>query len=256
MELIATWEQWCPVHAKLDFWREEVLAICDSHEVAVRQIEETFPGTHAVLFVNDDLVLKIFCPFRFNSYDLELRLHRGALAASPLCPRVCFHGTSPSGYNYIAFGRLDGTPVRELRRDSLPAAALGDLAREIGWWQARTIEAGNDGDQMHCLVHYDLTEDHIYLDGEGNLKGIIDWGDAIWAHPSEEFPVLFICCFDCNDMLIETFRRAYDAASAHYRIDEHDLAPCIERHPFRADIVSHLRRRDSTFALRLQRALS
>ena len=251
MERISTWEQWCPVHAEIEFWREEIHAICRSHGVVVSQVAETFPGTHAVFFVNNDLVIKIFCPVRFNSCDLELRLHQGVLAGSDLFPRVEFHGTSPSGYDYIGFARLSGTPVREFGIRSIPSAAADELASVIVSWQAATMEDAKEGTGSQCLVHYDLTEDHVYLDGDGHLHGIIDWGDAMWAHPSEEFPVLFICCFDCNDSLIEAFRQAYNASSEHYRIDEQDLVPCIRRHPFRADIVAHLKRKNSAFALRL-----
>jgi len=251
MERISTWPEWCKVHADLEFWRDEIRAICASHGVEVVRVEGTFPGTHAVFFVNDELVLKIFCPIRYNSYDLELRLHEEVLADSHLYPRVRFHGRSPSGYGYLAFERLQGTPVREVDRATIPRATVEELARVIADLQAATMEPADASSSLRCLLHYDLTEDHIYLDGNGRLEGILDWGDAKTGHPAEEFPVLFVCCFGCDDDLIEGFRRAYDAISEHYQIRDEDLVAGLQVHPFRKDIVTDLARRSTPFARRL-----
>lgn len=239
MKLIDSWDEWGKVYDRLDFWRDEIRLICESNGVELRSVEPTFPGTHAVFFVNEDTVLKIYCPIRFNTARKELQLHQGPLARNRLFPQIRFHGKSPSGYDYIAFTRLHGRPVREV---GIPEAAVRDLARAIADLQSKTLE----GDL--CLVHYDLTEDHVYLNDEGKLEGIIDFGDARTAHPSDEFPVLFVNCLACDDSLIAAFREAYDRLADHYRINDEDLVEAVRRHDYFADITASIQRSDTAFA--------
>ena len=97
MKLIASWQEWCEVFDKPEVWREEIRLISEANEVESHSVETTFPGTHAVFFVNEDIVLKIFCPVRFNSYEKELGLHEGPLKGNPLFAQIRFHGKSPSG---------------------------------------------------------------------------------------------------------------------------------------------------------------
>lgn len=246
MKLVDTWDEWGAVYARLDFWRDEIRTICESNRVEPQRLDCTFPGTHAVFFVNEDTVLKIFCPVRYNTYRKELRLHNGPLAQNPVFPQVRFHGKSPSGYDYIAFSMLRGRPVRLIGRDAIPEVAIRDLAHAIIALQSKTLERTDGG--LRCLVHYDLTEDHVYLDSEGRLEGIIDFGDAKMGHPSEEFPVLFVACLGCDDSLIAVFREACDDKAEHYRIDDGDVAEALKRHPFRRDIIAHLHRLDTRFA--------
>lgn len=232
MKLIDSWEEWGKVFDRLDFWQDEIRLICESNGVELRSVEPTFPGTHAVFFVNDDTVLKIFCPVRYNSHEKEIRLHQGALAGNNLFPQIRFHGKSPSAYDYIAFTRLHGKPVREV---GISEAATRDLARAIADLQSKTLE------ENRCLVHYDLTEDHAYLDDERRLAGIIDFGDAKMAHPSDEFPILFASCLGCDDNLIAIFRE-------EYQISDQDIVEAIRRHDYFADITASIQRSDSAFA--------
>ena len=240
MRLIDSWDEWGKVFDRLDYWQDEIRLICESNGIEVRSIEPTFPGTHAVFFVNQDTVLKIFCPIRYNSYETELGLHQGPLAGNPLFPQVRFHGKSPSGYDYIAFTRFHGRSVREIGK--MPEAAVRDLAEAIVALQSKTLE------RDCCLVHYDLTEDHVYLDDEGRLEGIIDFGDAKMAHPSDEFPVLFVNCLRCDDSLIAAFREAYDKAADHYSIVDDDLLKAVRRHDYGADILASIQRSETDFA--------
>lgn len=255
MEMITSWDAWCEVHANLDFWRDEIRAICQIHGIQIRQVSETFPGTHAVSFVNDDIVLKLFCPVQHNSYELELSLHDGPLAHSDLSPKIRFHGKSPSGYDYIAFTRLRGQPIREIELSRIPEKTPVEIAKALIAVQTVTL-ARSEGGALCCLVHYDLTDDHVYLDSEGRLEGIIDWGDARTAHPSEELPVLFVGCFRCDDTLIGAFREAYDRSCPHYQVRERDLVAPIQAHPFRASIVADLERRNTNFSKRILGMLS
>jgi hypothetical protein len=246
----------------VDFWRAEVNAICTAHGLEGAEISATFPGTHAVFGVNDDTVLKLLCPVRYNSYHKELDLHTGVLAGNDRFPAIRFHGTSPRGYDYIAFAKLPGKPVREIGRAGITAAAVGSLAQTVCAMQAATLgrrlERVDDEhpSPTNCLVHYDLTEDHVYVDDQGEFAGIIDFGDARMGHPSEELPVLFIGCFDCDDSPIALFEDAYHAASAHYQIEEADVVVAIQGHTYCPDMIAHLERRDTAFARRMLAAVA
>ena len=57
MKLIDSWDEWGEVYNQLDFLQDEIRLICESNGIELRLIEPTFPGTHAVFFVNDDTVL-------------------------------------------------------------------------------------------------------------------------------------------------------------------------------------------------------
>jgi hypothetical protein len=252
MKIVTTWDEWCSVYDALEFWREEVVDICTAQHVPVCEIKSTFPGTHAVFFVNDDIVLKLFCPIEgWSSYSKELRLHNEPLRHNDQFPRIRFYGTSHSGYDFIAFDRLNGRPVREIDRAAIQDKTIHELARTICALQTETLVEGQSASDMRCLVHYDLTEDHIYLDDSGDLLGIIDWGDARMAHPSQEFPVLFVDCFDCDDALIGTFRRAYDASFFNYQINDLDLVDAIRVHPFRDAIVNRMELKKNKFSREL-----
>ena len=239
MKLIDSWEEWGTVFSRLDFWQDEIRLICESNGIEPRSLESTFPGTHAVFLVNDDIVLKIFCPVRYNSYEKELQLHQRTLKGNLLFPQIRFHGKSPSGYDFIAFTRLNGRPVRKV---GISEAAVRELAHTIADLQTKTLEEGQ------CLVHYDLTEDHVLLDDQGRLEGIIDFGDARISDPSDEFPALFVDCLRCDDSLIAAFREAYDDKSEHYQIGDEDLIEAIRRHDYRADMMASIQRSDTSFA--------
>ena len=239
VRMIDSWEEWGKVHARLDFWRDEIRLICESNGIELHSLEPTYPGTHAVFFVNEDTVLKIFCPVRYNTYHKELRLHQGPLKENHLFPQIRFHGKSPSGYHYIAFTKIHGKPVREV---GISEAAVRDLAYAIADLQIKTLE------RDRCLVHYDLTEDHVFLSDQGRLEGIIDFGDAKMAHPSDEFPALFVDCLRCDDSLIAAFREAYDGRATHYQVNDEDIIEAVSRHDYCTDIIAYVRRSDTGFA--------
>jgi Ser/Thr protein kinase RdoA (MazF antagonist) len=246
MKLIQTWDEWCEVYHSLEFWREEIGWICERHSVELKQIDPTYPGTNAVFFVNQDIVLKIYCPVHNNSSAVEYELLTHLLNQKHLFPQLLFHGQTATGYEYIALTRLNGTPVRELESKTLPDCVLQELADAIIDLQNRTLD--KTGGELRCLVHYDLSEDHIYLDSNGQLQGIIDFGDAITGHPSDEFPVLFADCFYGNDSQIERFKTIYNTRSNHYQITDPDLLMAFHRHPFKHCLLNGLQRYDTKFS--------
>jgi hypothetical protein len=261
MELVKTWERWCQVFDDLEVFRLEVLEICRAHGVRVQKLGKTFPGTHAVFFVNVDIVLKLFCPVQYSSYALELALHAGALRGSAYFPKVLFHGVSPSGYEYIAFERFTGKPLRELGLEALTPEVLEALAELVAWMHSVPLEPGLleagvlqilEGEPSQgCLVHYDLTRDHIYLDEEGRLQGVIDFGDAVLGQPADDFPVLFVDSFACDDRLIETFSQMYNRRRPGYPVDLDEVVRALERHPFVEPIRAIARELDSDFARKI-----
>ena len=141
--------------------------------------------------------------------------------------------------------------MREIDRAILRYKTIHELARTISALQTETLVEGQSAFDMRCLVHYDLTADHVYLNDSGDLLGIIDWGDARMAHPSEEFPVLFVDCFDCDDALIGKFRRAYNALFLNYQINDLDLVDAIRVHPFRDDIINRMVLKKNQFSREL-----
>jgi hypothetical protein len=251
MRLVTTWEEWCRVYADLDLWQDEVHAVCRMHGVAIQRIDKTFPGTHAAFVVNDDLVLKFFCPVRYNSSALERRLHETILAGNDLFPRVRFHGTSPHRYDYLAFTRVNGTSLRELGMAAMPRQTIEALAVLIAGIHHKTLEQNDTG--VQCQVHYDLGDDHIYLDDTGCLAGIIDWGDARIVHPSAEFPALFVAGFHSDDAIIDIFTQTYNASFGAYRIDNRDIANALMVHDFRDDMLAILQQQETRFAREMVR---
>lgn len=61
-----------------------------------------------------------------------------------------------------------------------------------------------------CLVHGDLTEDHLFLSVSGDrLLGVIDWGDAMITDPFYELGPLHLGAFAADRRLLEDFLRGY-----------------------------------------------
>ncbi len=248
MRLVTCWDEWCRVFHDQAFWTPEIEAICRFNQIELVGLESTFPGTHAVFVVNQQFVLKIFCPVQYNSFSEEKHFHQVVLYENPLFPKVLFSGKSESGYDYLAFEIVNGTPLRESGMQAILPGTLDDLVNAVIWIQRKTFECSPDGD-ITCLVHYDLTRDHIYLDGNGRLTAIIDFGDAIISHPADEFPVLFIDAFDFNVELISSFVRRYNQRSLFYQIQMVDVQRGIESHPFREDLLGILKNRPLGFNL-------
>jgi hypothetical protein len=236
MKLVASWEEWCQVFHDQDFWVPEIESICRYHQVDLTEIEATFPGTHAVFVINQQFVLKIFCPIQYNSFSEERHFHQEMLFENPLFPKVIFSGKSESGYDYLAFEIVKGKPLRESGVQTVRPQTLDDLVDVLVWMQSKTLHRSLEGD-ISCLVHYDLTRDHIFLDRNARLTAVIDFGDAVISHPADEFPVLFIDAFDCNGELISGFTRRYNQRSLFYQIQMDDVQRGIERHPFRDDLL-------------------
>jgi hypothetical protein len=253
MKMINTWQEWCSIFNSLDFWKEEINGICTANDIEIITISNAYPGTHAVFLVNDELVIKIYCPVKYNSYELELNLHQGILFDDPSFAQILCYGRSISGYDYIIFKKIHGNPIREINLQFVPHSAIQNLASVIVNLQRKTLQSPADG--IKCLIHNDITEDHIYLNEKNELAGIIDWGDAAIEHPSSEFPVLFVDALKCDDILINTFIDFYNKSAGFYTINDADISSAILRHAFGNDIIKSINQSDSQFAQRIKQLL-
>lgn len=59
-----------------------------------------------------------------------------------------------------------------------------------------------------CLVHADITEHHLFVDG-GELVGIIDWDDAMVTDPYYELGALHLGAFGADVSLLAAFLHGY-----------------------------------------------
>jgi hypothetical protein len=255
VRIVDTWDEWCQVFNDIEFWRDEITQICIQNNIHLSSFESTFPGTHAVFLVNKYIVLKIFCPVRYNSSKLESDIHNHILVNHRYIPRILFEGKSWGGYDYIAFQALQGIPIREFDRKQIPHETIRELALFLVEIQEKTSQRKLDG-EISCLVHNDLTEDHVLLNRAGTLTGVIDFGDAEIGHPSKEFPVLFISCFAGDDQFIDVFCSTYNQASKLYKIKDEDVAQALLEHPFYSDILSILKIQESDYSQRLRKILT
>lgn len=104
------------------------------------------------------------------------------------------------------------------------------LVKETDWFTARP-----------CLLHADLTEDHLlvdWYDGRWSLSGLIDWADAEVGDPYYEWVALWfsICRRDVG--LFSAFLSAYDPALRPEAVQASRLLTCTALHRFGANIIN------------------
>ncbi len=67
------------------------------------------------------------------------------------------------------------------------------------------------------LVHGDLSDDHILLDGEGRIAGVIDFTDASWGDPAGDFAYFWRLGENAVDMALAHYALADDVAGVKDR---------------------------------------
>ena len=92
----------------------------------------------------------------------------------------------------------DDAAERHRTWGSLPERLLDEIPAYLGSYQA----------DARCLVHGDLTEDHLFV-GESVLLGIIDWGDAMTTDPFYELGALHLGAFAGDRQLLGHFLAGY-----------------------------------------------
>ena len=266
MKIPETWQDWCRIYNDPDYWQDEIKSILESVDIRPETIVCGYPGTNAVFEINGKYVLKIFVNVLPNSYRKELYIHSNILPQSTIYPSVLFNDTSENGFNFILFNKIGGTALREYYRNDLPVLSrtAEELGRIIGVLHDQTkdirpqegIENRNNPDRSipDCLVNYDITEDHIFIDDSGRISAVIDFGDACLAHPSHEFPALFAAGLNCDPELITTFQRTYEDASS-FTINHEKVAAALLVHDFSEDILEYVRRLDTGYSRKLLRII-
>jgi hypothetical protein len=123
---------------------------------------------------------------------------RGALARE-LGRRVRrVHGVRPT--SSLRNGGLPDHRAAERHRrwGSLPPRLIGQIPQFIAGYRRGAV----------CLVHADLTEDHLFVDGR-RLVGVIDWGDARVEDPFYELGALHLGAFAADRRLLGYFLAGY-----------------------------------------------
>jgi aminoglycoside phosphotransferase (APT) family kinase protein len=98
----------------------------------------------------------------------------------------------------VGWRRLDAAAAAA--HSSLP----GHLVRQVGAY----VEAHPLTGQV--VVHGDIIENHVHVDDEGRVVGLIDWGDVAVTDPHYELAQIHRDLFDCDVRLLHVL---LDAAS-------------------------------------------
>ena len=103
-------------------------------------------------------------------------------------------------------GRFDSARMVRATRDRLPtliAAGVSEAAELLAWLEQTAPTPIPEDDRR--LVHGDLYARHIVVDSDGNVTGIIDWGDVHLGDPAIDIAVAHL-------MLPESAYTAFRAA--------------------------------------------
>lgn len=209
------------------YWGPYVREVLARHGLPSAEIEPPFVGTFPTFLVGD-LVVKLFGPLfggkasQANERGMHDLLAETDIPAPRLIAAGCVFDEEPV-WPYLVTERLRGVPIRDSFADRRGvASALGAVVARIhrlappptayrhlpdlrAQAPARAAEAGHlpehligqipeylsDALPADTLLHADLTEDHIFV-ANGELLGIIDWGDSLVADPYYDLvPVFF-----------------------------------------------------------------
>ena len=122
----------------------------------------------------------------------------------------------------------------DLRRDT---ALQNGLIEEIESLLATTSWY----DQRPCLLHSDLTEDHLLVaerDGEWFVTGLIDWADAEVGHPIYDWVAVWFSICRRNPRLFGAFLKGYGARESWDGNSLNRLMSLTFLHRFGATIIS------------------
>lgn len=231
------------------YWEPYVIEALTRHRLPLAPVEAPFVGTFPTFLVGGLVVKLFGQAFDGQrSYAVELDVHT-LLAGHEDIPATKLVATGPlfddePRWPYLVTTRLAGTAIREVE---LGDADSRSVAREVGEMTSRLHQLpapsavrdrgllpglrGNAVERLTkfglpgvlieqvpsfledalpptAFVHADLTADHLFIDG-GRLVGVIDWGDAVVAHPYYELVALFFDAFSGRRALWEEFLDAY-----------------------------------------------
>lgn len=122
----------------------------------------------------------------------------------------------------------------DLRRGT---ALQNGLIEEI----ERLLATTNWFDQRPCLLHSDLTEDHLLVaerNGEWVVTGLIDWADAEVGHPIYDWVAVWFSICRRNPRLFGAFLKGYGARESWDGNSLNRLMSLTFLHRFGATIIS------------------
>lgn len=139
---------------------------------------------------------------------LARRLHAVPLTESPVL--------GSDWVKFIAFlqQRLDSCERDHRAWASLPAYLLDQIRGYL-----LPIEELLDTSQPPCLIHADLTGDHLIgrlEKGIWHTHALIDFGDAMTGNLFYELPALYVDLFRCDSHLLRLFLQTYGAPDSFY----------------------------------------
>ncbi|GAB3697301.1 phosphotransferase family protein [Nocardiopsis oceani] len=91
-----------------------------------------------------------------------------------------------------------GAAERHREWGTLPPHLVGEVPGYLAGYRPAPV----------CLVHGDLTEDHVFVDRD-SLTGVIDWGDAMVTDPFYELAPLHMSTFGADPELLRSFLDGY-----------------------------------------------
>ncbi|WP_433165576.1 phosphotransferase family protein [Kribbella sp. CA-247076] len=84
-----------------------------------------------------------------------------------------------------------------------------DTAKWLSGWFTR-LAGRFDRNEPKVLIHGDVAAHNLLADADGHLRGLIDWGDAAWAHRGMDFAKLPL---DHVASILPTYIRTFQSAA-------------------------------------------
>lgn len=135
-------------------------------------------------------------------------------------------------------GQYDQCVANHQRWNTLP----NHLIAQIPDYLAKYEHFGDP--QTCCLIHADLTEDHVlgaFQAGQWSVTGLIDFGDAWVGSPLYELVALHLSVFQLDKGLLQTFLQAYTSDTAFYEhfVERAMVATLLFEFNAFADVAEH-----------------
>lgn len=96
------------------------------------------------------------------------------------------HALNPQGSGLGVDLDPTGHDWRDAALDDLHVASVAGVLPEAGTWAARVQNVPDLREVGPVPVHGDFAAEHVHLDGQGRLVGVLDWADAALGDPARD----------------------------------------------------------------------
>lgn len=96
------------------------------------------------------------------------------------------HALNPQGSGLTVDLDPSGRDWRDAALDDLEAAAGAGVLPEADAWAARVRDIPDLRKVVPVTIHGDFAAEHVYLDRQGRLSGVLDWSDAALGDPARD----------------------------------------------------------------------